>query len=97
MTNILGFLFIVQSSIQSPNYLSEKVIEFLDRMRKEVHAMSDTDFLQYRDSVLSRLKERDYNLRQESNRYWSEISKHTYLFDRSNNIIPLPLFEIRIL
>lgn len=83
--SVLGILFVVQSSIQPSSYLSEKTHEFLDRMRKEIHELSDAEFDAYKESVLSKLKEKDYNIVQESGRYWGEIAKHTFLFQRSKH------------
>lgn len=84
MSKVLGMLFIVQSAVQPPNYLSEKILEFLDGMKKEITTLSDEDFNSYRESILTRLREKDYNVAQEAGRYWSEIAKHAYFFNRSN-------------
>ena len=50
--------------------------------RQKVIDLSDEDFKVQVESVMTKIAEKDYNLRSEHSRLWSEITVHKYLFDR---------------
>ncbi len=51
-------------------------------MREQVKNIADEDFEIQKLSVLTKLQEKDYSLRQENNRFWNEINIHKYDFKR---------------
>lgn len=53
-------------------------------MKDIVNNLSDEEFEKYRQSVKINIMEKDTSLYQECSKYWLEIEKHRYMFDRSN-------------
>ena len=46
--------------------------------------MSEEDFDEQRESVLITYEEKDKNLKEQFDRYWAELVKHKYIFDRQD-------------
>lgn len=61
----------------------------MDR-RKKIAEMTEEDFKVQKNSVRTQIAEKDKNMAQESNRFWTEISIHNYDFERQDT-------ELRIL
>jgi secreted Zn-dependent insulinase-like peptidase len=52
-------------------------------MREQIANLSDEKFETIRSSVLTTISEKDKNLNEEFNRFWShEFATHKYKFDR---------------
>lgn len=55
----------------------------MSKMLDTVAKMTDAEFDEQRNAVLTRYSEKDLNLDEEFNRHWTnEISTHKYVFDR---------------
>ena len=76
----------VQSAVQPPHYLSGRIYKFLEKMRGDIAKITDEEFKTFQESVTVQLKEKDYSQGDELYRYWDEIDRHSFLFNRSKNI-----------
>ena len=79
---VLGYNILVQSSKKGPHYLSQRILNFVDGMRDKIKSMSSEEFAQYVESVRVKIAQQDLSIQEESTRYWKEITKHSFLFDR---------------
>jgi len=82
MRGILCYLVLIQSNIKSPQYLSGRVLNFVENMREKIKTLTDEEFAQYVESVRVKALQKDLSIRQEGSRYWYEINTHKYVFDR---------------
>merc|ERR1712038_1384240 len=80
--DIKGLLFIIQSDSFDPLYLDERIEAFLDRMRTKIVAMDDDDFQSNITALQQSFMEKNKNISEESNKYWSAICNRHYLFKR---------------
>lgn len=55
---------------------------FLIGIKDKVKTITDEEFEVQKSAVATKLAEKDLNLGQEAARLWSEISTHSYLFER---------------
>lgn len=77
-----GLYFIIQSGVKDPIFLEERIDRFLTSYLDELKGLSDTEFDQFREALISKRKEKPKNLNEESHRYWSEIVSKRYDFNR---------------
>jgi insulysin len=82
MRKVLNYVVIVQSNVQGPQYLSGRVLNFLDTMREKIKSLTDEEFAKYVESIRVKILIKDLSIRQEGSRYWNEICTHKYIFDR---------------
>eukprot|EP00962_Isochrysis_galbana_P012263 scaffold3460_cov115-Isochrysis_galbana.AAC.17 len=81
--NTVGLRFIIQSSVASPATLDERIEAFLDTVPTILRDLTEDEFRDYRQSLVERKLEVDKKLRQETGRYWHEITPlGQYDFDR---------------
>jgi secreted Zn-dependent insulinase-like peptidase len=80
---VLGFSILIQSNIKNSHQLTSYVDTFVGKILKEkIDQLTEEEFNQYRDSLLSTKQQKDKKLADESLRFWSEIVKHAYEFNR---------------
>ncbi|MBU2514482.1 insulinase family protein [bacterium] len=77
-----GFYFIIQSGIKDPVYLQERIESFVKGFYPTLSGLSNDDFSQFKESLISTKLEPPKNLGEETLRYWNEISSGSYEFDR---------------
>jgi secreted Zn-dependent insulinase-like peptidase len=75
--------FLVQSTDYSNEYIVSRGQEFLLSQQKEIEKMTEKEFKVAVNTIRTKLMEDDINLKKEHDKHWAEISKHEYLFDRS--------------
>lgn len=89
--------------IQSPNTsgieLGEHIDQFLSDFDSKIQAMSPSDFEQHKQSLISRILEKETRLSQRSNRYWYEIDRENYAFDTRDRlaeaVMQFPLAQLK--
>ncbi len=79
-----GILFLIQSNVAASHYLVSRVYKFLEDHKPKIFGITDEDFDKYRKSLILKIMENDYTLKDEASRHWNEIIKHKYTFDRRN-------------
>ena len=87
MLDVPGIAFVVQSPNTSAEQLVEETINFLQAEKERILALTEDDFARYQKAVISRLEEKETDIGQRSNRYWSEIDKQIYSFDSKQRLI----------
>jgi insulysin len=81
--DIIGTKFLVQSSVKGCDGLRASLEAHLSRMLAGLDEMTEDAFEEIRDSVLTIYEEKDKNLKEEFDRYWSnELITHKYQFNR---------------
>mmetsp|Transcript_24151 Transcript_24151/g.37094 ORF Transcript_24151/g.37094 Transcript_24151/m.37094 type:complete len:278 (-) Transcript_24151:15-848(-) len=85
--DVLGTQFMVQSAKRSCEFMVDCVNQFLVEIREHVKNLSDEEFDIQKQAVMVKLSEKDFNLQQESTRFWGEICTHKYNFDRQQDEI----------
>lgn len=81
-----GLTFIIQSPVASPGELETATIAFMEAQLKEFEAMSDEAFARQKAGLISRLTERDKNLRDRTIRYWADLDLDVTSFDSRQQI-----------
>ena len=77
----MGIAFLVQSNTKEPEYISQKIREFVRESLKKVSEISEEEFKVNVNGVLVEQKKKDINLCQETTRHYLEIVRHQYRFD----------------
>jgi insulysin len=68
-----GIAFVVQSPVAGAGTLLQLTDAFLTQYRSTLEAMPADEFSQYKQGLISRLREQDKNLVDRSQRYWSDL------------------------
>jgi insulysin len=83
-----GLLFLVQSEIPTEN-VCEKMFEFIKNLGSIIGGITDEDFQQYIQAVITEYKEKPKNQSEEFQRHWAEIEKRRFDFERKERLIPV--------
>jgi insulysin len=76
----LDFRLIIQSE-RDPTYLENRVLEFLETLKKIIIKMTDTEYQSQVDSLIAERLEKFKNLWEEGNKYWADIESGYYEFN----------------
>ena len=79
---LLSIHIIVQSNHKDPQYLDERIEDFLNTFKALLLQYTPEMIKENIDAVKDRLLEKSKNLNEDSRKYWSEIKSRTYLFGR---------------
>lgn len=74
----------VQSPKKSCEYLVGAINKFLIEIKEKFANLSDEEFTTVRDSIQTKIAERDITLKKQAERFWREINNHEYNFDRQS-------------
>ena len=80
--SVLHYNILVQSSKRGAEYLSQRVLAFVDSMKEKVSSITEEEFQKYIESVRVKVVQKDLSILQEGGRHWSQIVSHHYEFDR---------------
>lgn len=84
--DIKGLLFLIQSDSYDPIYMDERIEVFLISLRMKLLTMSEEEFNANVNALIQTFEEKNKNVGEESNKYWSAICNQHYLFKRLNII-----------
>ncbi|KAH7042656.1 a-pheromone processing metallopeptidase Ste23 [Macrophomina phaseolina] len=76
----MGYRILIQSE-RSPDYLEERIDQFLLDAGKMLEEMPENDFEAHKESVQNRRREKLKNLTQETNRLWSHVCSESFDFE----------------
>ena len=76
-----GMVFLVQSPVVDVPHLQTATNQFISVRRLELNAMSETEFDNYKQGLLTSLLEKDKNLQERSSRYLDDLAKENREFD----------------
>ena len=77
-----GFSFLVQSSVKSSHQLGRYVDKLIVVLNEKISSLTEETFKPYRDSLYVSKSQIPKTLADESKKFWEEIVKHLYVFDR---------------
>ncbi|XP_065170967.1 insulin-degrading enzyme isoform X2 [Atheta coriaria] len=80
---VQGLRIIVQSD-RHPEYVDERIEEFLRNMLSHLEDMPAAEFQKHKDSLAAQRLEKPKQLSMQSYIFWSEITSQQYHFDRAN-------------
>lgn len=75
----MGYRVLVQSE-RSTEYLEERIDCFFNKLIETIEQMTEEEFENHKQSLVSKKRERMKNLREESDRYWNQIQSGFYDF-----------------
>lgn len=84
--NTPGIFFVVQSPVAGPGAIEAATVAFLQQYRERLATMSDADFDNEREGLLSRLLERDPNLNSRGARLWRDLQDGIETFDSREHL-----------
>jgi len=79
--------FLVQSPVAGPEKLEQEINQFIRQRFEALTDITEQDFNQQRNAVLSKLAEQPQNLDQQTQRYWSDIGQNYHQFDFRQQLI----------
>ena len=87
LMDVPGLYFLVQSPVAGPEKLEQEITRFIQQRFETLADITEQDFDQQRNAVLSKLSEKPQNLSQQAQRYWQDISQNYYQFDSREQLI----------
>ncbi|KAJ3113502.1 Insulinase (Peptidase M16) [Phlyctochytrium bullatum] len=81
-TGMIGFRIIIQSE-RDPWVLEERILAFLSTFKEMLESLTDEQYSKHINALVSRLTEKDKNLNEEANRWWSHIASRYYDFQQN--------------
>lgn len=81
-----GMVFAVQSPVAGADAVLKASESFLSHYRRALVAMSPDEFNAYKQGLTTRLREKDKNLAERSQRYWSDLDVGFTTFDSREQI-----------
>lgn len=79
---MLGFSFLVQSSVKSSHELGRYVDKLVAILNEKIAGLTEETFKPYRDSLYVSKSQKPKTLGDETKKFWEEIVKHLYVFSR---------------
>ncbi len=87
LMDVPGLYFLVQSPVAGPEKLEQEINQFIRQRFEALTDITEQDFNQQRNAVLSKLAEQPQNLDQQTQRYWSDIGQNYHQFDFRQQLI----------
>lgn len=81
-----GLAFIVQSPVASPATLEALTRDFLREQLNTLAEMSEDEFQRFQNGLVVQLTERDRNLAERGQRYWTDLQLGVTTFDTNTRI-----------
>ena len=82
-----GLGFLLQSNSQPPAYLYPRYLDFFAQADKRLGAMSNEDFVQYRQAMIDELTQRPQTLSEEASRFSNDFSRGNFRFDTRDKVV----------
>jgi len=76
-----GLIFLVQSPVQGADYLDKATQSFFEEYLKSLAMMAEQEFQEHKEGLINNLLQKDKNLTQRSQRYWSDLKRDNLAFD----------------
>ena len=78
---VLGGMILIQSAKGSPEFLYERIANFIHIIGKEIEKLEDEVFKKYINAVGVKYRQPVLTLGAESSHFWVELEQGTYMFD----------------
>lgn len=82
-----GISFVLQSNSSTPDYLYQRYLNFYQLAEKQLFEMSDDDFKQYKQAMITELQEAPQTLVEEAGRYSRDFGRSNYQFNSREKLI----------
>jgi insulysin len=79
-------LRLLVQSVHLPTFLEVRIETFLTGFAKHLADMSQEDFAEHVDSLITKKKEKDRSAERRCNRFMNEVCSHSYNFSRKHKI-----------
>ena len=79
--------FIVESDTVTSRALAEHFQQFIDRQQQAIASLDQESFIQLQQGVVTQLQQRNFNIGEESRRYWNELNNGNTSFDTNEQLI----------
>ncbi len=86
LLEVPGLIFVVQSAVATADELEQNIDRFVNEYASAVSVMSDVEFDQNRQGLLTRLLEKPTRLSEQTARYWSDIRYRHPDFDTRDRL-----------
>ncbi|EAR82571.1 insulysin, insulin-degrading enzyme (macronuclear) [Tetrahymena thermophila SB210] len=84
----VGFVrFIIQSDVQPPQYLASRIHSFLQQQKIRLEELTSEQFEKIRAAVEVDIREKDFSIKKQTERYFEYIVQHHYTFDLKEKMI----------
>jgi insulysin len=80
------FVFIVQGNKKTPSEMNLEIDNILWRLRDKIISLTEPKFKEVVFSIKSELKKREMNMKERTNRIWTEINLNTLDFSRREKL-----------
>ena len=74
--------FSVQSERRDPHYLASRIWKFLNEYKNKLLKLDIDEFEKFKKSIIVKILQKDLSIWSEGSRYWDEILKHRYQFNK---------------
>ncbi|WP_133407521.1 insulinase family protein [Parashewanella tropica] len=82
-----GMIFYIQSPNSGPQILLDEIDNFISDFSYTVMQLTDAQWRQTKDGLISQLMEHDPNLKTRSQRYWTSIGNKDYEFNQREQVV----------
>ena len=89
MNGVEGFFYLIQSNVQDPVYLHQRIEEFIRKAESDLKSLSKAEFDEYREALIAKRLEQPKNLQEQTQRYWHNISTKNYDFEHRQKEIEI--------
>ena len=76
----------VQSNVKNCSYLKKRILKFVASSNKILNELTKKIFEEIKNSLIKRLEEKDITFEEQFYRFWNEIEKNKFLFNRKDKI-----------
>ncbi|EFO20407.1 insulin-degrading enzyme [Loa loa] len=72
-----------------PEFMEERIENFLVKFRSDLEKMSDSEFLDNVEALATKRLEKPKTMKAQAGRYWAEVDSRFYLFERDDIEVPI--------
>jgi len=84
--DVPALAFIVQSPKSAPQEILDQSLKFFTDYQQTLNAMSDEEFANYRQGLITLLTEKPKNMNEKAVRFWRDIDSERWTFDTTDAI-----------
>ncbi|CAG9536896.1 unnamed protein product [Cercopithifilaria johnstoni] len=85
---VQGIELLIQGQ-QIPEFMEERIENFLMKFRSDLEKMPDDEFLDNVEALATKRLEKPKTMKAQASRYWAEVDSGFYLFERNDIEVPI--------
>ncbi|UBX49697.1 pitrilysin [Providencia alcalifaciens] len=82
-----GIGFLLQSNVKTPNYLNTRYQDFYQVTLDKLKKLPSAEFVQYKQSIITEMKQPPQTFYEEVGRYGSDFSRNIFSFDSRDKVL----------